>query len=55
MISRVVGLVGCVQGRHERDAARAVPDGDQYVSRCAHCGVPMRRLAKRKWVVERRR
>ncbi len=42
-----------MRGRHERSERKAVLDGDQYVSVCMHCGVRMRRLAKRRWVVDR--
>jgi hypothetical protein len=53
MIKRIIGLPNCMKGRHERSERHITPDGDTYVSRCAHCGVRLRRRAKRDWVVDR--
>jgi len=53
MIGKVRGLLRCTRGRHERSERHIVRDGESYVSRCAHCGVKMRRRAKRDWIVER--
>lgn len=46
------GRFNCLRGRHVRSAAAVRPLGDTYESKCTHCGVPMRRLAKRDWIVK---
>ena len=55
MLSWLLGRMRCLSGKHERSQKHAVRlDGDeQYTSKCAYCGVPMRRLAKRRWIVDR--
>lgn len=53
MIKRIIGLPNCMKGRHVRSEKHITPDGDSYVSRCAHCGTKLRRQAKRVWVVDR--
>ena len=53
MFNRLIGLTGCLRGRHDRDQAKIRKDGETFVSRCRYCGTGMRRLAKRKWVVDR--
>ncbi len=52
MISRFTGLLACAKGKHERSMEHAFrgDDGEMY-SRCERCGVKMRRLQKRRWVV----
>ncbi|HEV7821288.1 MAG TPA: hypothetical protein VGO84_08905 [Burkholderiales bacterium] len=52
MIKRIIGLPNCMKGRHERSERHITPDADTYVSRCAHCGVRLRRRAKRDWIVD---
>ena len=53
MINWVAGRLRCFRGKHERaekHIARA-SDDDRFVSKCRFCGTPMRRRAKRDWVV----
>jgi predicted SprT family Zn-dependent metalloprotease len=53
MIKKIRGLYRCAGGTHERSERHIVADGSSYISRCAHCGVRMRRRAKRDWIVEK--
>jgi len=53
MIKRIIGLPNCMKGRHVRSEKHITQDGETYVSRCAHCGVRLRRRAKRDWIVDR--
>jgi hypothetical protein len=53
VISYFRGLAGCTRGRHQRSEKRIQPSGDTYVSVCQYCRTPMRRLAKRNWIVDR--
>ena len=48
--------IACLLGRHERSgrSARLDPGSGDYVSKCKHCGVGMRRVAPKQWVVQRR-
>jgi len=48
--------VACQLGRHERSgrAARLDQGSGGYFSKCRHCGVAMRRVAPKQWVVDRR-
>jgi hypothetical protein len=42
----------CLSGKHERSEKHIRPSADaKYVSRCRYCGTPMKRRAKRDWVV----
>jgi ribosomal protein S14 len=52
VINWVSGRVRCLGGKHERSEKhiRASED-DRFVSRCRFCGVPMKRRAKRDWIV----
>jgi hypothetical protein len=49
----VSGRLRCVGGRHERSDKhlKSTGEADKFVSKCRYCGVPMRRRAKRDWVV----
>lgn len=47
------GRLRCFNGKHERSEKyiqRAGKD-ELFVSKCRFCGIPMRRRAKRSWVV----
>ena len=44
----------CLLGRHHRSKSHARSTEKGIISFCRHCGVPMRRGAGRKWVVDRR-
>lgn len=53
MFQWIAGRVRCFSGKHERSEkhiARAA-DAERFVSKCRFCGVPMKRRAKRDWVV----
>ena len=55
-VKRAYGrLVDCPRGNHRRSAREAVLSGDEYISSCLNCGVPMVRVSKRNWVVDPRR
>lgn len=54
MFKKVVGLAGCLRGKHVRDKDKIRRVDDTFVSRCLHCGVKLRRRSKRDWVVDRR-
>ncbi len=45
----------CPRGKHVRSRRRVRKSGDQYLSRCHYCAIPMVRIAKRHWVVDDRR
>lgn len=47
------GRLNCVRGKHERSASAVRRVSGTYESKCAYCGVPMLRLAKRNWIVKR--
>ncbi len=49
----VKGRLRCFSGKHERSEHKIRKVGDVYASRCRYCGVPMRRVQKRRWVVDR--
>jgi predicted SprT family Zn-dependent metalloprotease len=53
MIKKIRGLYRCAGGKHERSERHITSDGGSYIRRCAHCGVRMRRRAKRDWIVEK--
>ena len=53
MVRYLLGLSRCARGKHERCAQRAREVSETYVSRCVYCRVPMRRLRKREWIVDR--
>lgn len=54
-LRRVYGsLVYCPRGKHVRSRGHVRNRDGQYVSRCAYCGTPMRRLTKRNWIVDDR-
>ncbi|MBX9796106.1 hypothetical protein [Sphingomonas sp.] len=54
MFKWIVGRAKCLIGVHHRSHARAYrPAKDSiYLSYCEYCGVPMKRLSKRNWVVQ---
>jgi ribosomal protein L37E len=54
MIDWIRGRLACFSGKHHRSGSKVhrIPDTDRFESVCAYCGVPMERLAKRKWVVK---
>lgn len=45
----VFGLVGCMVNRHDPDRKAVRWNGHDYVGDCRHCGVPIERVARRKW------
>ena len=49
----VAGRLRCFGGKHERAEKHIAKtgDNDRFVSKCRFCGTPMRRRAKRDWVV----
>lgn len=53
MFSWVAGRLRCFGGKHERSEKHIERAGDneRFVSKCRFCGTPMRRRAKRDWVV----
>ena len=53
MIQWIAGRVRCVSGKHERSEKyiERASESDRFVSRCRFCGVPMKRRAKRDWIV----
>lgn len=53
MLSFIRGLIRCSRGRHHRSEARLRYVDGQYYSNCEYCRVGMRRLEKRKWMVDR--
>lgn len=53
MVKWLKGRLNCVAGQHARSEFAIRPVGDTYESKCAYCGVPMLRLAKRNWIVKR--
>jgi len=53
VFSWFAGRLRCVGGKHDRSEKhieRAAKD-ERFVSKCRFCGTPMRRRAKRDWVV----
>lgn len=48
-------LVHCPRGKHRRSRKLVRKVGEQHLSRCHNCGIPMVRIAKRNWVVDDRR
>jgi hypothetical protein len=42
-----------MRGKHERSESHVRQVDGTYYSRCRYCRTPMRRLAKRSWVVDR--
>ena len=54
MIDWIRGRLACFSGKHHRSGSKVhrIPDTDRFESVCTYCGVPMERLAKRKWVVK---
>ncbi len=52
MFAFLKGRLNCVRGRHERSSKRARKEGNIYLSVCRHCGIPMRRIGKREWIVD---
>lgn len=53
MFNWVAGRMRCFGGRHERSEKHIErPENDEhFVSKCRFCGTPLRRRAKRDWVV----
>ncbi len=47
--------IGCLFGRHLRSKQRARIFEGTYYSVCSYCGVQMRQVGKKQWVVERER
>jgi hypothetical protein len=49
----VAGRFRCFSGKHERSEKHIERAGtdERFVSKCRFCGTPMRRRAKRDWVV----
>jgi hypothetical protein len=49
----VAGRLRCFKGKHDRSEKHIARAGDaeQFVSKCRFCGTPMRRRAKRDWVL----
>ncbi len=49
----IAGRIRCLGGEHERSEqhVRRAAGTEAYVSKCRYCGTPMRRRAKRDWVV----
>jgi len=57
LLEGLTGRLACMRGQHTRSAKHAVRsgDGDHYESICVYCKKPMKRLAKRKWVIAEKR
>jgi len=51
---KLIKRIGCLFGRHYRSKGLARDDGSTRVSVCSYCGVRMRQLPTRAWVVEPR-
>lgn len=53
MFNWVKGRLRCLDGKHDRSEKHIVRAGsdERFVSKCRFCGTPMRRRAKRDWVV----
>lgn len=51
MLTKLVGRVSCLFGRHERSRRLAYHDGDIVRSRCSHCGIEMERRSNGKWAI----
>lgn len=53
MFQWIAGRLRCFSGKHERSEKHIVRTGesDGFVSKCRFCGVPMKRRAKRDWIV----
>ena len=53
MFSWIAGRLRCFGGKHERSEKHIERTGEQerYVSKCRFCRTPMRRRAKRDWMV----
>ena len=45
----MVAQLLCLFNRHEPPGRRADWDGHSFVSKCAHCRRPIRRVGKGKW------
>lgn len=52
MVRWLLGRINCLRGHHARSEHAVRRSGDTYESRCAYCGTPMLRLAKRNWIVK---
>lgn len=52
---RIFGVMTCSLSGHSpnRQQVRKTEKG-VYLARCLHCGLPLRRLAREKWVVSLR-
>ncbi len=46
--------IGCLFGRHLRSKKRAKLVEGVYFSVCSYCGVQMRQVGNKQWVVERK-
>jgi len=53
VFSWISGRMRCFGGKHERSEKHIERAGadERFVSKCRFCGTPMRRRAKRDWVV----
>ena len=52
MLKLLAGRLACFRGKHERNGDKIRNIGSEdYRSTCLYCGIPMKRLAKRKWIV----
>lgn len=54
MVKWLMGRFNCLRGRHVRSESAVRRTGDTYESKCAYCGTPMLRIAKRNWIVKPR-
>lgn len=52
MINWISGRVSCLGGKHERSEKHIrLSSDDKHVSLCRYCRAPMKRRAKRDWIV----
>ena len=53
MFNWFAGRSRCFGGKHERSEKHIERAGkdERFVSKCRYCGIPLRRRAKRDWVV----
>ena len=53
MIQWMAGRLRCLSGKHERSEKHIerTAEADHFVSKCRYCGVPLKRRAKRDWIV----
>lgn len=53
MLKTIAGRMGCLFGMHRRARRWAKLEGQTYVSKCSYCGVRMRQIGNKAWVVDR--